>query len=81
MNISGETSSALWVLLDRVKPVWADAQGDHSELSVDIVGPLLTRFCWLRFEQTKREKVLCCSGVVAQSRVGYVWLGLLARKG
>ena len=49
-NISGETSFAPRVLLDRVKPIWADAQGDSGELSVDRVGPLLTGFCWLRFD-------------------------------
>ena len=34
-----------------------------------------------RKREQKEEKALCCSGVVAQSRVGYVCLGLLAQKG
>ena len=38
LNILGETSSTPQVLLDKVKPVWANAQGDHGELSVDRVG-------------------------------------------
>ena len=29
-NILGETSSTLRVLLDRVNPVWANAQGDRG---------------------------------------------------
>ena len=51
-NISSETSSALQVLLDRVKPVWADAQGDRGESSVNRVEPLSVGFCWLRVEPT-----------------------------
>ena len=39
-NILGETSFTLRVLLDGVKPVWADAQGDISVLSIDRVEPL-----------------------------------------
>ena len=37
-NISGETSSALQVLPNGVKPVWVDAMGDHGGLGVDRVG-------------------------------------------
>ena len=37
-NISGETSSALQVLSYEVKLVWAGAQGDRGELSVNRVG-------------------------------------------
>ena len=51
LNIVGETSSALRVLLNRVKLVWSDAQGDRSVLSVDKVEPLLTKFCWLGLHQ------------------------------
>ena len=51
-SISCETSSTLWVLLDRVKPIWADAQGDRGKSIVNRVGPLSTRFCWLRFDPT-----------------------------
>ena len=50
-NISGETSFAPRVLLDRVKPIWADAQGDHGVLSVDRVEPLSTGFCWSGLRQ------------------------------
>ena len=38
------------MLLDKVKPVSVDAQGDHSESSVEKVGPLSNGFCWLRNE-------------------------------
>ena len=45
LNISGETSSALRVLLDKVKPISVDAQGDHGVLSIDRVEPMSTGFC------------------------------------
>ena len=35
LNILGETSSALRVLSDRVKPIWVGAQGDPGCLGVD----------------------------------------------
>ena len=42
-NISGETSSSLHVLLDKVKPVWVGAQGDRSEKGVlTVCEPLST---------------------------------------
>ena len=50
-NISGETSSALRVLLYRVKPVWVDAQGDCGMLSIDRVEPLSTGICWSGLRQ------------------------------
>ena len=34
-NISGETSPALWVLLDGVKPIWAGALGDRCGLGIN----------------------------------------------
>ena len=46
-NISGETSSAIQVLPNGVKPVWAGAQGDCSGLGVDRVVTLVYWFFWL----------------------------------
>ena len=44
-NISGETSSALQVLSDGVKPVWVVTQGDRGGLGVDKVGTPVDWFC------------------------------------
>ena len=50
-NISGETSSALRVFLDGVKPVWAGPHGDRGGLDVDKVGTSIDWFFLLRLCQ------------------------------
>ena len=46
LDISGETSSSLWVLLGGVKPVWAGAQGDRTGWALTEWEPMSMRFFW-----------------------------------
>ena len=45
LNISGETSSTLQMLVGRVKPIWAGAQGDCTSWASTEWEPLSTRLC------------------------------------
>ena len=53
-NISSETSSALRVLLGRVKPVWVGAQGDCAGWVSTEWEPLSMRLCWWVFANIKK---------------------------
>ena len=67
LDISGETSSALQVLLGRVKPVWAGAQGYHGGWASTEWEPLSTTLYWW-FAPTNSS----VSGTSLQLKGGYV---------
>ena len=71
--ILGETSSALQVFLDEVKPVWVDSQRNHDGLGVDIEWTHVNRFGvnkryrsvkrLLTIMETRRERERWATGV------------------